>query len=379
MLAVLLAIVVPSCASGPESIDLSDPLDALFLTEAGDWLALADDAESRLAWQEAAYCLDRWAMDNDHDEAWMYRRVDAAVQMEDVDTSARYRELLLAVHPDDLLLRVNLAQDLQRLNRGLEGSMLLEAVLGGGAPPADVLLALADLHRNDKRWIEAAEAYERLAQSNPPEGARWWQAASQMRERGGDLLGATAALEQALAQSDLGEGERRSLERLKAFQMGEPQNEGDAKDLLLNHPEASFRLRGAEFLSRIDFEQEVAVFSEALSDTDMRVVQVALMELGSRLQPGQGAVLYGLLNHSDPAVAVDALQALARVAVRADVEALLVQLVAADRSRFRMARKGLEAATGHIIGNDLDPNEERRQVLRQLWLNWWSETGKHLE
>ncbi|MBT4028433.1 MAG: hypothetical protein HOE66_03350 [Planctomycetes bacterium] len=367
----LWAPVGVSCASVPTKDGGSQ--DPASQTQAADWLALADEAEARLSWDELALCLDRWAMEYEPDEAWMQRRVQAAVQMEDVDTSARYRVLLLAVHPDDVLLRIQLATDLKRLDRGLEGVMLLEAVLGGENPPADVLLALAEIHRFDQRWIEAAEAYERLAKTSQADAARWWQAASQMREQAGDMIGATANLDRALVQSDLGDSEKRSMERLKAFQMGVPQNVGDAIDLMQHHPEPGFRLQGAEYLSHLDFEQSISVFRGALLDSDLRLVRIGLVELGLRLEVGEGAFLYPLLSHTDSDVAFDALQALARIAVMSDVPALLEQLDPTKRSHFRMAHKGLEAASGNVIGSDLDPNQDRRQELHDLWQQWWAE------
>ena len=359
-----------NCSSSGLETHPSNPAEALV----ADWLGIAKDAEIRHAWEEAAHALDSWALLHETDSAWVERRIRVADGAGDWEAAVVWRTRALAENPNDITLRVDLADDLQILGRPAEGVALLEEVTGDSEVGAVALAALAEIHKREEDWLAAAEATERLADSLEGSiAAAWWQAASQLRERAGDGPGAVASMEKALkAQGLLGKVGRR-LDRLAAFQAGEPRNVEDAVDLLARHQDPEFRLAGIHYLAAGRFPDEIEVFTSALQDSDLRIVSIASREIGNRGAEVDRFLLFPLLDHADRRVRLAALHGLGPLVILADSPLFIPFLLPDDREVFRVANRILERISGEVVALDLDPDRERRAEIASLWALWHKE------
>ncbi len=339
-----------------------------------DWLKRAQEAEDRHAWEEAAFALDHWAQNHPPDKGWYQRRVRAADRSGDDQAAARYRRGWLKLEPGNLLLRIDLADDLQRIGQGEEGAQLLEEVADDPETSILALRALGELYLRDGRKLEAAFAFERLARdARVAEPKALLQAASRLREEAGDLEGALETLEKALKDSDLKNGQRHFLDRLKAFQTGIPQSVADGVALMTLHPNPDFRLDGALYLARGAFPDDDAVFRKALGDSDPRVLRVAIRELAYRGSRADAPLLVPFLKSENEDVRLAAVRTLGSLGTLEQIPALLPLLDPENRALFRGVRQSLEAITGMVIGVELDPSLDQRKRIRKEWEDWWAE------
>lgn len=300
-------------------------------------------------------------------------RLRGADEAGDWETCAALRRELLRLHPDDAGLRVDLADDLQRCGRGDEGAAVLEEIAAADATRDLALRALCELRWRDGRPLDAAAALERLAAAGPRDQRDLWRRAAELREEGGDLAGALAALERALEGLEIPESERRTLERLQAFETGEIHNVADAVALLQLHPDARKRLLGIQYLARGRFPDDLQVFRRALSDPDPPVYRLAAMEFCARASAAEAAEVAELVQHADEDVRLAAARALGRIGTRAEVPALIRAMDPQNRTLWRAVRLSLERLTGQTIGVELDPDAARRGEIRAAWEAWWAE------
>ncbi|MFQ5749246.1 MAG: HEAT repeat domain-containing protein [Planctomycetota bacterium] len=375
------ALVAASCSAAG-----TDPAGTLaaYEEEGGfpsDWLERAQEAEDRHAWEEAAFDLDHWALNHPPGKVWFQRRVRAADRSGDDEAAARYRREWLKLEPGNLLLRIDLADDLQRIGKGEQGARLLEEVADDPETSILALRSLGELYLRDGRKLEAAYAFERLARDKRvAEPKVLLQTASRLREDAGDLAGALEVLEKALKDSDLKKNERHFLDRLKAFQTGIPQSVADGVALLTLHPDPEFRLNGALYLARGTFPDDAAVFRKALGDQDPRVLRVAIRELAYRGARTDALLLVPFLQNGNEEVRLAAVRALGSLGTLEQIPALLPLLDPENRALFRGVRQSLEAITGMVIGVEIDPGLEQRRRIRKEWEDWWKEQqGKDQE
>lgn len=380
-------VVLFACSSGDANQPVEERLER-YMTERRElrpeqWLELAAAAEKGQDWEYAAYSLDRAKLGHPElaqDLEWIQRRVRAAEFLDDSETAAGLRSRWLELEPENFLLAVDQADDWQRMGRGAEARRLLEGFRQHREHRPAALQALAVLLERDEAFLEAAQVLEELASESEPERAQiLFQEASRLRETGGDLGGALESLEQSLAGVDLEEEERRTLERLKAFEEGEPQSVADAVALMRMHPDPDYRFRGAIYLSRGPFPDQLRVFASVLGDPDTRVVRVAIRELSLRGDDAWAPEVGALLAHADPQVQLAAVQALERIGTFDQLPSLVDLLLPEDRSLFRATRKTLEAISGHRIGAELDPKLPRRQEIAAEWRKWLAEGPKPAE
>jgi len=337
-----------------------------------DWLERAQKAEDRHAWEEAAFDLDHWILNHPPDKAWYQRRVRAADRSGDGAAAARYRQEWLKLEPGNLLLRIDLADDLQRIGKGEQGAKILEKAASDPETSILALRALAELDLRDGRKLEAAYAFERLARDKRVADPKvLLQTASRLREDAGDLAGALQVLEEALKDSDLKKDERHFLARLKAFQTGIPQSVADGVALMTLHPDPEFRLNGALYLARGTFPDDAAVFRKALGDADPRVLRVAIRELAYRGTREDAPLLVPFLGNKDEDVRLAAVRSLGSLGTLDQIPALLALFDPGDRALFRGVRQSLEAITGMVIGVEIDPDLEQRRRIRKDWEDWW--------
>lgn len=337
------------------------------------WLGLADAAAERKDWEEAGMWLDRHATlpEVQLDSDFWHRRALYADQAGDPFRAAEVRQFLLRSTPEDLWLRIDLADDLQQSGRDLEAIEVLEFRFNDPEHQVYAWSASVELMLQSDRQQEAAIRCEQLAGATEGTVARdWWQRASSLHERLGDLPRATVCLENALEGVRLRKGEERVVQRLHALQLGEPENVSDALLLLRHHTEPAMRLNAIQYLSEQTFAQEVGTFEFALQDPAAEVVQVALKELGKRSVAGRCDAVLPMLAHENQEVVLEAIHALGALGTEREIPALLGAMVPDDRARFRATRQALQNVTGHRVSTDLDPGVEQRHILKGQWMDW---------
>jgi len=166
------------------------------------------------------------------------------------------------------------------------------------------------------------------------------------------------------------------LDRLAAFQAGEPRNVKDAVDLLGRHQDPGFRLAGIRYLVSGRFPNEIQVFASALQDSDLRIVSIASREIGKRGAEMDRFLLLSLLDHADRGVRLAALHGLGPLVILEDFPLLLPFLLPNDREVFRVANRILESSSGEVVALDLDPDQERRAEISALWSSWYEEQSQ---
>lgn len=372
----LTGLALASCAASSAEFPLEDPAPYSQQVPSDAWLDLALAAERRLEWSEAGMWLDRYATlpNATLDEEFWFRRATVAEKGGDPFRAAEVRRNLLQERPQDLWLRIDLADDLQQTGNDLEALEVLDVSFEDQEDQVYAWAAMVELLLLNERKLEAAALCEELgAATSGAASQEWWQRASSLYEKMGDLTRATICIEQALTGVNLAQEEQRVVERLHAFELGQPKNVADALMLLRHHTDPEMRLVGLEYLSRDRFPRDVGNFEIALRDPDPRIVRLCLQQLAERGEPGRFAAVLPSLEHGDPEVVVEALQALGALGTAEILPRLLEHMVAEDRARFRAARSSAERVTGHTIGLGMDPGFEEREVLALAWRTWWQE------
>lgn len=353
----LILLLLTACATQPGTDPPVDrTLSAANFPPDTDWLAGAQEAAARSAWQETAFFLDQWRAAHPEDppeEYWQLRRAQAlGAGNATAAEEARVAWLLLLAAPR--------ADPEEQMRAWRQASTLEEQA---------------------QRFAEAAALLEQAA-AMPEAGARapgWWERASWLWERAGDRAAATRAIERALAGVSLSARDQAALDRLRAFELGVLATPSDAQAVLRFAADPEARLQAAHYLAGAAFEDDVAVFGRALSDPDPRVLRLCLQQLGERVSAGEEAYVSSLalpfLRHAELELRLASLAVLARTGSRAQVPVLLDALQPDDRAQFRAARRALEAVTNHAEPAPLDPDLEGRRLLREAWLAWWKTQG----
>ncbi|MDA0667493.1 MAG: HEAT repeat domain-containing protein [Planctomycetota bacterium] len=340
------------------------------------WMDLARTAEARLDYGEAGLWLDRYATlpEAELDEDFWFHRAALAEKGGDPFRSAEVRAKLLETRPDDIWLRIDLADDYQQTGRDMEALDVLDHTFADPKEQAYALSAMVTLLLQGERKLDAALLCEQLGNLTTGRDAQeWWQRASSLHEQLGDLTRATICIERALDGVDLHEEEKRVVERLHAFELGQPENVADALMLLRHHINPDIRLEGIRYLARDRFPKDIGTFEFALNDPDVRVMRLALEQLAIRSQVGRTEAIAPLALHEDTQVATAALRALGVLGTAADMPSVLDAMTPENRSQFAAARSAAESITGHTIGVGLDPELEERRNLKLAWWTWWKE------
>lgn len=339
------------------------------------WMGLADAAAERKDWAEAGLWLDRHATlpEVQLDPSFWQRRALYADEAGDPFRAAEVRQHLLAETPDDLWLRIDLADDLQQIGRDLEAIEILNHDFEDSEHQVYAWAASVELMLQSNYQQQAALRCEQLARATEGTVARdWWQRASSLHERLGDLSRATICLERALEGMRLRKGEERVVQRLHALQLGEPENVADALLLLRHHTDPAMRLNAIDYLREEEFPQAVGTFEFALQDPADEVVQLALKELAQRSVAGRCDAILPMLQHENQEVVLEAIHTLGTLGTAPEIAPLLEVMDPADRARFRAARQALQSVTGHRVAEDLDPGLEQRQLLKTQWMDWFA-------
>ncbi|MCP4861327.1 MAG: HEAT repeat domain-containing protein [Planctomycetes bacterium] len=373
----LAATLCAACSVTSDPFPLDTPLAYSDRIANQDALLRADEAETRGNFREAGMWMDRYALQDDAilDEVYWFQRASIADRGADIHKAIEVREHLLELRPQDVKLRLELADGFQQVGRDLEAIDVLDVSFDNAEDQLFASQALVELFVRFESYAQAAEVSERIAagftQSGEDHAAKmWWQRASSLHEQNGDLRAATIAMENALKGVELAEEERLALARLRAFELGEPETVADAVGLLRYHPDADTRLAGARYLAKESFTSNVATFEMALLDPDSRVQRIALAELAKRSERGKVQPVLPLLESESAEIRIAALRAVAALGTLENLPALRAALVPEDRAQFRAARNALQEVTKKRLSEEMDPELEERRKLRELWLAW---------
>lgn len=376
-LGLLLCLCACGTAGQPMGLSRTGDLD---LTESVP--ALLQQARSfELAgdWEQAALALDTWARRNPVTRKWDLRRLRAADGAGDRFTASRLRLIMFNADPSDLGLRIDLADDLQAIGDGaaaivlLEEAAALERDAGTGASMAR--RGLAEIYLREQQTASAAALFEELAYAAPPgQGEGLALTASSLWEEIGDIEAALRCVELVLNPDELAENERMALARLRAFSQAKPANVNDAVALLRHHQDADARLAGIVYLARDLFPGDLDVFIGALVDSDSRVLQVALNQLGLRGGPTDAECALDFLDHQSMAVRIAACGCLERAGEMAQAPSLLPLLVPENRALFRAARRALQSLCQHRVAIGFDPRLAEREEIAIGWRLWCAQT-----
>ena len=356
-----------SCGVLPEVAEVPAP--------SKDLEQLALEAEQNGNWEEAAVYLDRLIQGSRPSEPWLKRRIHVAESSKDWEACVHFRTALLKRFPNRLNLRIDLADDLQRTERGIEAVLLMEDAVSHPETREAALRVVLVLQEREEHWLDAALTAERLSEDISLADRRMLlQRASGHREKIGDLQGAFEDMEKALEGLKLSENEQRILSRLRAIQTGEIKSVDDAVSLMRRHDSADFRFRAVLYLAQDRFPRDVGVFLEGLEDLDVRIQRICAQELSQRGGAPEATYLAFRLPTPSRELRLDLIRGLGKIGTRVEIPALLEFLDPEDREVFRAVRQSLERISGQSFGISLDPNLKQRKALRQTWTAWWNET-----
>ncbi len=287
----------------------------------------------------------------------------------------------LAWPPERWRRMADLAADLDRPEAELRALVALAAWDPGDLEVLERRVALLEEAGRDE---EAARLLEDTARSGAVVGfprRRLLEDAARIRRRLGQFALAAADLEEALRDLDPEAADRAVPGSVRAFAEGRFREPSEARAVLRLHPDPELRRAAVRWLADRRFPEELPTFVAALADPDPEVVRVAVAELAARTpEEGRGRVapaLLALAGGDDEELALEALDALERLATEAEVPGLLALLATEDRARFRAVRRVLEALAGPGVddGGGLDPDPARREAVRAFWRAWWQERG----
>jgi hypothetical protein len=311
-------------------------------------------------------------------EEWGTVELSAAIAAcfpEELEYRAALRRRLLDLQPDDAALKLQLGRDLAQIGHTELAESLLQEASTDPACLIPATLALAGLFEQDQRFLVAASLLEQLsAQADVAQRRSLLERASRLRQKGGDLPMALADLELALQGISISEAEQRLLDQMKAFQNGEFSHAHDAVKVFHNHENLQLRLKAGHYLAA-QADTAPAIFADALGDPHPQILLLSVAELVDRSNGLNGAAIFPLLDHEHPEVRIAATSALGSMKVGGAAPLILARLEPNDRELFRAQNMALERLCGQSIAPDLDPNDERRAQIAELWLEWWNQHG----
>jgi tetratricopeptide (TPR) repeat protein len=375
----LTALLLGSCSQTAVPVlpaATATQLENAFVVDDDELLNLARTAESHLKYSQCLAYLKDYASRagvNPDTSFWQWQ-ARVAEQAGDYDSAIKARTAWLELDPADPWIRVDIADDLAKRGNLEEAFSLLSFSLDD----ADDQKVLTDAHlfllEYNGLYQDGAEMCLRLADASDSSLAKlYYQKASILFEQAGLLEDAVEAISHALDSEQLDDVATDELQRLRAFELGEPQNVADARRLLYLHQNEGHRLIGIRYLMRGDYPSDLADFVHALADSSQDVVEVAISQIALR-----GAVsdlshienFLGATNNHQLRIA--AIRAFASLGNEAHADLILPHADVQARDLFRAWRMCLEQLTGHTIGVGLDPNLEERNAIVRAWRQYLS-------
>jgi tetratricopeptide (TPR) repeat protein len=309
-----------------------------FVVDPSDYLAEARAADAAL---DYALCLDklqRFALaEPEQCDAsfwqWQARVAENAGNNTQVVLNAQLKWLTFT--PNDVWLRIDIADSYSRLQRLEDGLLMLAYPIEDIDEQKTLNDARVFLIEHNGFPKRAADLCMELAEQSDPQQARlYYQKASMLYEEAGDLALATEAISKALTDEALSELNSDELLRLRAFELGEPKNVSDARKLLYMHSDAEFRLIG------------------------IRSIRGSAAEL---------LLLEEFLAHPHRKIKLAAIRAYESLGIASDAAIIVPIVDIDDRELFRAWRLCLERMTNYSIGLELDPDYDTRLSIVELW------------
>jgi len=363
-----------ACSGTPSPqlpLGVAQDLRNKFVVDSSDYLAEARAAEAALNY---ALCLDnlqRFASAEPEKCDASFWQWQARVA-ENVDNSMQVllnaQLQWLTYTPNDVWLRIDIADSYSRLQRIEEGlAMLTYQVEDTDEQKTlnDARVSLIEYNGFPKR---AAELCMELAEQSDKQQSRlYYQKASMLYEESGNLALATEAISRALTDEDLSALTADELLRLRSFELGEPQNVADARKLLYMHSDAKFRLIGIRYMMRGFYQGDLQDYIFALEDEDVDVLETAISQVAIRGSSVELLLLKEFLMHPSRKIRLAAIRAYESLGVASDA-AIIVPLVDIDdREQFRAWRLCLERMTNYSIGLEIDPDYDTRLSIVERW------------
>jgi hypothetical protein len=172
----------------------------------------------------------------------------------------------------------------------------------------------------------------------------------------------------ALDESSLQDAAANELARLRAFELGQPQNVADARQLLFLHPDESHRLIGIRYLSRGSYKGDVDDFVKALDDESPQVVEIAISMIGQRGSVSDLTIIEKFLGAENKhGHRIASLRAFASLGDSQHAALILSYAEPELRDLFRAWRSCMESLCGYTIGVALDLDLEQRRALVEQW------------
>lgn len=381
---VLIRIVLSACClmvacSGPPSpqlpLGVGQDLRNQFVADADEYLAQARAADAAL---DYALCLDnlhRFALAEPERCDASFWQWQARVAEKANNTQAGLDALLkwLTITPNDVWLRIDIADSYSRLQRLEDGLLVLTYVVEDIDDQKTLNDARVFLLEHSGFPKRAAELCMDLAEQGDLQQAKlYYQKASMLYEEAGDLALATEAISKALSDEELSALDADELLRLRSFELGEPQNVSDARKLLYMHSDAKFRLIGIRYMMRGFYKGDLQDYLFALEDEDIDVLEIAISQVAIRGSSAELLLLQEFLKHPQRKIRLAAIRAYESLGIASDAAVILPLVDVDDREQFRAWRLCLESMTNYSIGVELDPDYDTRLSIVGLWQEYLS-------
>ena len=365
--------------SGPPSpqlpLGVSQDLRNQFVADADEYLAQARAADAALDYALCLDNLDRFALAEPERCDASFWQWQARVAEKANNTQAVLDALLkwLTFTPNDVWLRIDIADNYSRLQRLEDGLLVLTYVVEGIDDQKTLNDARVFLLEHSGFPKRAAELCMDLAEQGDLQQAKlYYQKASMLYEEAGDLALATEAISKALSDEELSALNADELLRLRSFELGEPQNVSDARKLLYMHSDAKFRLIGIRYMMRGFYKGDLQDYLFALEDEDIDVLEIAISQVAIRGSSAELLLLQEFLEHPQRKIRLAAIRAYESLGTASDAAVILPLVDVDDREQFRAWRLCLESMTNYSIGVELDPDYDTRLSIVGLWQEYLS-------
>ena len=362
-----------ACSGTPSPqlpLSVAEDLQNQFVVDSSDYLAEARAADAAL---DYALCLDNLqrfasAEPEQCDASFWQWQARVAENSDNAQAALRARLQWLKFSPNDVWLRIDIADSYSRLQRLEDGLLMLTYHVEDIDEQKTLNDARVFLIEHNGFPTRAADLCMDLAEQSDNEQAKlYYQKASMLYEEAGNLALATEAISKALTDEDLSELNADELLRLRSFELGEPQNVSDARKLLYMHRDAKFRLIGIRYMMRGFYQGDLQDYIFALDDEDVDVLETAISQVAIRGSAAELLLLNEFLTHPQRKIKLAAIRAYESLGVAIDAAVIFPLVDVDDRELFRAWRLCLESMTNYSIGLELDPDYDTRLSIVELW------------
>ena len=368
-----------AACSGPPSpqlpLGVGQDLRNQFVVDPDDYLAEARAADAALDYALCLASLQSFASAEPGQCDASFWQWQARVAEKSDNTQAVLEALLqwLTFTPNDVWLRIDIADSYSRLQRLEDGLLMLTHTVEDADEQKTLNDARVFLIEHNGLPRRAAKLCIDLAEQSDLQQAKlYYQKASMLYEDAGDLALATEAISRALSEEDLSALNTDELLRLRSFELGEPQNVSDARKLLYMHSDAKFRLIGIRYMMRGFYQDDLQDYLFALDDEDVDVLETAISQVAIRGSSAELLLLQEFLTHPHRKIRLAAIRAYESLGIASDAVVIFPLVDVDDREQFRAWRLCLESMTDYSIGIELDPDYDTRLSIVGLWQEYLS-------